>query len=89
MQLFTKKDCDKCRWLKLKCDLSQVEVYELDDNPESWGLLAWNEGVSLAEKGLPILSLGHGKNINEINEIARELGVYEEYSVECEEGCEL
>ncbi len=60
MILFTKPNCEKCDWIKAHCDLSGVEVQELDENPEALGLLAYYECVVPAEKGLPILVVTAG-----------------------------
>jgi hypothetical protein len=56
-KLFTKDGCDKCQWVKDNCNLSLVDITELDGSVESLVELAWYECVSLAETDLPILVL--------------------------------
>lgn len=91
MDLFVKENCSKCRWVEKHCDLSSVDVFVLDRvNSESLALLAFNEGVALAEISLPILALGNGVNVSDIDEIAERLGCADRYGDECdEEGCRI
>jgi glutaredoxin len=76
--LFTKPGCQKCQYIKEQCDLTGVEVIELNPNMDSieeqiksataLSKLAWFEGVNIAEKELPILVLPSGdKFVGAIN----------------------
>jgi hypothetical protein len=77
MILFTKNNCEKCQWVKDNCDLKNVKIYNLDNNSEALGALAYYECVTIAEKELPILVAfgpeGH-QNITGLDNIMEWLG---------------
>lgn len=93
MILFTKPNCEKCDWIKTTCDLSGVDIQELDEDPEALGLLAYYECVQPAEKGLPILVVQAGNEvILELADIAARLGVSTEtpaFDEDCGDTCVL
>jgi hypothetical protein len=75
MTLFTKPQCQRCDWVKDNLNLEGVQIHELNDNnPGALGLLAWFEGVQLAETTLPILVLDNGTKVTLVKEMTHILG---------------
>jgi hypothetical protein len=76
MILFTKPDCKKCDYIKLRYNLSalRVEIQELTPiNYEALALLCWYELKSIAETQLPILVLDDGLYITGTINISKQL----------------
>lgn len=66
MTLFTKEDCQLCKQLLSKFDLTamEVNVEVLDgDNAEALAHLAWHSLVEAARKSLPLLVLDDSSTI--------------------------
>ena len=67
MTLFTKKNCEKCDFVKDNVDLGALEVaVEVlgPDNADALAHLAWHGLVVTAEKSLPILVLDDMSHIS-------------------------
>ena len=66
MTLFTKEDCQLCKQLLSKFDLTAMEVNieVLDgDNAEALAHLAWHSLVETARKALPLLVLDDSSTV--------------------------